>query len=146
MQQYPNYSGPSQTELRTRAVVRVARRRAFFVSATILGALILLNLYFYSQDHRSTWLVLDAVFAGILAFRAWNAFGSHQSDERRIQVEISRMQQPPEQYVPRRPGPQQQPSAGPAATPNGSPNGSATWNDPYWVQAPPPGSGSGFTP
>ena len=141
MQRYPNVGGPSDMELRTRAVVRVARRRAFFVSATILGSLILLNLYFYSQSHRSDWLVLDAVFAGILAFRAWHAFGSHQSDEHRIQHEMSRMQAPPP-YQPRRPGPQGGQNARLAATPNGA----SASNDSYWVQAPPPSSDSRFTP
>src|SRR5207249_3019392 len=91
MQRRPNVVGPSDLELRARAASRVARRRAFTVSATVLGSLIPLNLYFYSQDHRSTWLLLDVVFAGILCVRAWYAFGSERHIEQRIQSEVLRM-------------------------------------------------------
>jgi hypothetical protein len=91
MQPRPDLGGPSENELRVRASVKVARRRAFMVSAAILGSLILLNLYFYSQSHSSTWLLLDAVFAGILGVRAWHAFGSDRKDEQRIRQEMDRL-------------------------------------------------------
>src|SRR5256885_2046122 len=91
MQRRPDLAGPSDFELRVRAASRIARRRAFTVSAVVLGSLIFLNLYFYSQDHRSTWLLLDVVFAGILCVRAWYAFGSERSTEQRIQTEVVRM-------------------------------------------------------
>ena len=91
MQRRPDIAGPSEFELRVRAASRIARRRAFTVSFVVLGSLILLNLYFYSQDHRSTWLLLDLVFAGILCIRAWYAFGGERSTEQRIQNEMVRM-------------------------------------------------------
>ena len=91
MELRPDLQGPPHNELRLRAAVRVARKRAFFVSAAVLGSLIVLNLYFYSQNHRSTWLLLDAVFAGILVLRAWHAFGSNRHDELRIRREMDRM-------------------------------------------------------
>ena len=73
--------GSSDQELRTRAAARVARRRSFMVSAVVVGSLIVLNLFLYAQSHNSTWLLLDAVFAGTLAFRAWHA-GCHASARR----------------------------------------------------------------
>ena len=102
MQRGPGAFGPSEHELRIRAAARVARRRAFAVSATVLGSLIVLNLYFYSQSHRSTWLLLDVAFAGILAVRAWHAFGSDRHDERRIRQEMDRMRGsgPPSPFEP----------------------------------------------
>jgi hypothetical protein len=102
MQRGPGAFGPSEHELRIRAAARVARRRAFAVSATVLGSLIVLNLYFYSQSHRSSWLLLDVVFAGILAVRAWHAFGSDRNAERRIRQEMDRMRGsgPPSPFEP----------------------------------------------
>jgi hypothetical protein len=91
MQHRADFAERSENELRMRASVKVARRRAFKVSATVLGSLILLNLYFYSRDHRSTWLLLDAVFAGILVVRAWYTFGSDHGDEHRVRLEMDRM-------------------------------------------------------
>ena len=99
MELRPDVQGPPHNELRLRAAVRVARKRAFFVSAAILGSLIVLNLYFYSQSHRSAWLLLDAVFAGILVLRAWHAFGSDRQDERKIRQEMDRMRRS-ERYQP----------------------------------------------
>lgn len=91
MQSGSDFGGPSDNELRMRAAAKVARRRGFMVSAGFLGSLIVLNLYFYSQSHSSTWLLLDAVFVGLLCFRAWLAFGSGGKDEQRIRQEIDRM-------------------------------------------------------
>jgi hypothetical protein len=84
-------TGPSEQELRMRAAHRVARRRSFTTSLVVVGSLIVLNLFFYAQSHNATWLMLDAVFACTLAYRAWVAFGSDHKDDALIQQEMARM-------------------------------------------------------
>jgi hypothetical protein len=94
--------GPSELELRQRAAMRVARRRAFMTSLAITGSLAVLDLYLYSQSHDKVWLLLAVVFIGIVAYRAWVAFGgSDHADSRRIQQEMARMRQasPPAQQA-----------------------------------------------
>src|SRR5262245_46214693 len=66
--------GPNEYDLRQRAAMRVARRRAFFTSLAITGSLAVLDLYLYSQSHDQVWLLLAVVFIGIVAYRAWVAF------------------------------------------------------------------------
>ena len=86
--------GPSELELRQRAAMRVARRRAFMTSLAITGSLAVLDLYLYSQSHDRVWLLLAVVFIGIVAYRAWVAFGgSDHTDSQRIQQEMARMRQ-----------------------------------------------------
>jgi hypothetical protein len=86
--------GPSELELRQRAAMRVARRRAFMTSLAITGSLAVLDLYLYSQSHDKVWLLLAVVFIGIVAYRAWVAFGgSDHADSQRIQQEMARMRQ-----------------------------------------------------
>ena len=82
---------PSDQELRMRAAARVARRRSFMVSCVLIGSLIVLNLFFYAQSHRATWLVLDAVFAGSLIYRGWHAFSADRKEDERIRREVDRM-------------------------------------------------------
>ncbi len=91
MQYRPDLVGPSEHELRMRAAIRVARRRAFTVSAAVLGSLILLNLYLYSTTKFTGYLLLDVVFGCLLAYRAYHAFGSNAADEARIRREMDRM-------------------------------------------------------
>jgi len=86
-------AGPSEQELRIRAAQRVARRRQFTGSAVVLGGLIVLNLFFYAQSHRVTWLILDAAFAATLAVRAWMTFGADRTEDADIQREVARMRQ-----------------------------------------------------
>jgi hypothetical protein len=98
MSYQPNGSipGPSELELRQRAAMRVARRRAFMTSVAITGSLAVLDLYLYSQSHDKVWLLLAVVFLGIVAYRGWVAFGgSDHTDSRRIQQEMQRMRQAP---------------------------------------------------
>ncbi len=86
--------GPNELELRQRAAMRVARRRAFMTSLAITGSLAVLDLYLYSQSHDQVWLLLAVVFIGIVAYRAWVAFGgSDHTDSQRIQQEMARMRQ-----------------------------------------------------
>jgi len=97
--------GPSELELRQRAAMRVARRRAFMTSAAITGSLAVLDLYFYSQSHDKVWLLLAVVFIGIVAYRGWVAFGgSDHTDSRRIHQEMNRMRQAPPQGAPQQGG------------------------------------------
>ncbi len=91
MQSPSDFGGPSDNELRMRAAAKVARKRAFTMSAIILGSLIFVNLYFYSQSHNSIWLLLDAVLAFSLAVRVWYAFGSGGKDEQRVRQEMDRL-------------------------------------------------------
>jgi len=84
-------AGASEQELRIRATHRVARRRSFTTSLVVVGSLIVLNLFFYAQSHNVTWLMLDAVFACTLGYRAWVAFGADHKDDVRIQQEMARM-------------------------------------------------------
>src|SRR5438552_2585709 len=82
---------PSEHELRLRAAVRVARRRSFMVSAVVVGSLIVLNLFLYTRTHNAVWLLVDAVFACTLSFRAWVAFGTDRKEDEKIQREVARM-------------------------------------------------------
>jgi hypothetical protein len=136
MQSSRDYYEPAEHELRIRAAARVARRRSFMVSAVVVGSLIILNLYLYSRSHDAVWLLLDAVFAGTLGFRAWVTFRSDRRDDARISREVERIRPVPGQA----PGPwqgspvpwtappvQQQAPAVPAVPP-----------PPAWVASPPP--------
>jgi hypothetical protein len=114
MEQRPDVGEPSEHELRVRATAKLARKRAFMMSAVVLGSLIILNLYLYSQSHNSTWLLLDLVFAGILCFRAWHAFGSGGVDDQRVRQEMDRMRGY-SQYVAHAQPPPSDPSVPPTA-------------------------------
>jgi hypothetical protein len=71
-----------EQDLRVRAAVRVARKRPFTVSAGILGSLIVLILLIYSSTTSATFLIPGAIFAAILALRAWIAFGTNDAEAR----------------------------------------------------------------
>ena len=86
----PQYD-PRDQALRARAAARVARKRAFYASALLLGSLIVLNLFFYASTRNSVWLLLDGVFAAVLAFRARQAFAPPSADEAAIRREVDRM-------------------------------------------------------
>jgi type IV secretory pathway VirB10-like protein len=95
-----------------------------------------LNLFFYAQTHSSTWLLLDAVFAGTLAYRGYVAFGVDHKDEARIQQQMARMRQAaPVQAWPQAQSPvaaAHQPPIPPpppaASPPPASPSDVAHWN------------------
>ena len=119
-------AGPTEQELRIRAATRVARRRAFMTSAVVMGSLIVLNLFFYAQTHHATYLVLDAVFAGILVFRAWSTFGQDYKEEGQIQREMARMVgSPPPGATPWPTQPPMQPITAPAIPPPPPPRSDA---------------------
>jgi hypothetical protein len=123
--------GPNEYDLRQRAAMRVARRRAFMTSLAITGSLAVLDLYLYLHSHDTVWLLLAIVFIGIVAYRGWVAFGgSDTTDSQRIQQEMARMRQPgPSQPQSpadwQQPIPPAQPSAPPVPPP---PSDAANWN------------------
>ena len=125
--------GPSELELRQRAAMRVARRRAFMTSLAITGSLAVLDLYLYSQSHDKVWLLLAVVFIGIVAYRGWVAFGgSDHTDSRRIQQEMNRMRPaapsaPAAPVLPPPPAPGFYPPAQPSQ-PSQPPSDAAPWN------------------
>jgi hypothetical protein len=123
--------GPNEYDLRQRAAMRVARRRAFMTSLAITGSLAVLDLYLYLHTHDTVWLLLAVVFIGIVGYRGWVAFGgSDTTDSQRIQQEMARMRQPgpPHQQSPtdwQQPIPPAQPSGPPVPPP---PSDAANWN------------------